>query len=139
MTKRVTIFLNGQQTNGKVCIVCVRWELSQEHNFQLFLSKVVLVPEEMDTLIKNASKKLSVQGDFKLFTQKGGEIDDIDLIRDDEILFLCLAGESFTNNNSAKPNNTHQEEIDMKRKRNNCKMYLYFHWCRLCTLEVVQY
>lgn len=123
MTKRVTIFLNGQQTNGKVCIISVRWELSQEHNFQMFFSKVVPVPEDMDTLIKNISKKLSVQGDFKLFTQKGGEIDEIDLIRDDEILIFA---KSFTSNDSAKPNNTHQE-IDMKRKRNNCKMYLYSH------------
>ncbi|KAJ6222969.1 hypothetical protein RDWZM_001514 [Blomia tropicalis] len=81
MIKRVTIFLNGQnEINGKV----------------------LHVPEQIEKLIDNASNKFNVNG-TKLFTAIGGEIDDTKLIRDDEILYLCVDGDTFRRKDS--PNN----------------------------------
>lgn len=60
------------------------------------------VPEQIEKLIDNASNKFNVNG-TKLFTAIGGEIDDTKLIRDDEILYLCVDGDTFRRKDS--PNN----------------------------------
>ncbi|KAF7989420.1 hypothetical protein HCN44_008094 [Aphidius gifuensis] len=69
--KRVILFENGTDVNGKV----------------------VMVTHCISELLGAASKKF----DFKakrIFTQHGGEIDDVKLIRDDDVLYVT-DGESF--------------------------------------------
>ncbi|KAL7291358.1 BTB/POZ domain-containing protein KCTD9 [Trichogramma pretiosum] len=69
--KRVILFLNGTDVNGKV----------------------FLVTHCIDELFKEASMKFNIKAK-RLFTPQGGEIDDINLIRDDDILYVS-SGEDF--------------------------------------------
>jgi len=69
--KRVVLFLNGSCVDGKV----------------------VLVTHSLEELLGTASKKFSVEAK-RLFTSQGGEIDDVKLIRDDDVLYVS-AGEPF--------------------------------------------
>lgn len=70
-TARVVVYRNGTNHDGKV----------------------FLVPPSFEELLKNISSKLGIEAK-RLFTSKGGEIDDTSLIRDEEILFVSC-GESF--------------------------------------------
>ncbi|XKL67909.1 hypothetical protein PGB90_003400 [Kerria lacca] len=60
--------------------------------------KVILAPDTMEDLLSTAGKIFKIKAK-KIFTIGGFEIDNIDLIRDDEILFIS-AGERFMKNNS---------------------------------------
>ncbi|XP_020294862.1 BTB/POZ domain-containing protein KCTD9 [Pseudomyrmex gracilis] len=71
MMKRVIIFVNGTDVNGKVFVVT----------------------HSLDELLTAASAKFETTAK-KLFTPQGGEIDDIKLIRDDDILYVS-SGEDF--------------------------------------------
>lgn len=76
MNKRITVFKNGTSANGQVILVPSSW---------LFLC------EEIG---KKLSDKISL-----LYNSHGGIIDDIDLIRDDDILYAS-SGEQFLKPNS---------------------------------------
>ena len=52
------------------------------------------MPDDIEALIEKASQKFQVNG-TALFTLQGGQIDDIDAIRDDETLLLTVDGETF--------------------------------------------
>ncbi|KAJ1525110.1 hypothetical protein ONE63_009952 [Megalurothrips usitatus] len=69
--KRVILFKNGTDTDGKV----------------------FLVTHSMEELLSAASQKFSMKAK-RLFTPQGGELDDLKLIRDDDVLYVS-AGESF--------------------------------------------
>ncbi|XP_063228598.1 BTB/POZ domain-containing protein KCTD9 [Bacillus rossius redtenbacheri] len=69
--KRVILFRNGTEVNGKV----------------------VLVTHSLDELLNSASSKFGIAAK-RLFTPQGGEIDDLKLIRDDDILYVA-EGEGF--------------------------------------------
>ncbi|RWS02694.1 BTB/POZ domain-containing protein KCTD9-like protein [Dinothrombium tinctorium] len=69
--RRVIIFRNGSAVDGKV----------------------VLVTNSLQELLRISSQKLQLKAKL-LFTPQGGEIDDIALIRDDDILYVS-EGEPF--------------------------------------------
>ncbi|XP_036894544.1 BTB/POZ domain-containing protein KCTD9 isoform X1 [Sturnira hondurensis] len=69
--RRVTLFLNGSPKNGKV----------------------VAVYGTLSDLLSVASSKLGIKA-TSVYNGKGGLIDDIALIRDDDVLFVC-EGEPF--------------------------------------------
>uniref|UniRef100_A0A0A9YV15 BTB/POZ domain-containing protein KCTD9 n=2 Tax=Lygus hesperus TaxID=30085 RepID=A0A0A9YV15_LYGHE len=69
--KRVIIFKNGTEVDGKV----------------------VLVTHSLDELLTTAGNKFGIVAK-RIFTEKGGEIDDLKLVRDDDILYVS-AGENF--------------------------------------------
>lgn len=71
--KRVVLFLNGSKEDGRVIAVTHSATLTD--------------------LLQNASAKLGVTA-AKLFTQHGGLIDDVHLIRDDDVLYVS-EGEPF--------------------------------------------
>lgn len=75
----------------------------------MFPLKVFAVPNDIETLIENASKKFDVKGK-KLYTVKGAEIDDTYLIRDDETLYLCISGEAFSSKDSQPINHCDEEK-----------------------------
>ncbi|XP_076069075.1 BTB/POZ domain-containing protein KCTD9-like [Oratosquilla oratoria] len=70
--KRVILFRNGSGVDGKV----------------------VLVTHSMEELLLTASHKLGIHA-TQLFTPRGGLVDDLKLIRDDDILYVSC-GEDFT-------------------------------------------
>ncbi|KAH0948976.1 hypothetical protein HN011_005349 [Eciton burchellii] len=63
--KRVIIFLNGTDVNGKVFVVT----------------------HSLDELLLAAGAKFEINAK-RIFTPQGGEVDDIKLIRDDDILYV---------------------------------------------------
>ncbi|XP_063460565.1 BTB/POZ domain-containing protein KCTD9-like [Pan paniscus] len=69
--RRVTLFLNSSPKNGKV----------------------VAVYGTLSDLLSVASSKLSIKA-TSVYNEKGGLTDDIALIRDDDVLFVC-EGEPF--------------------------------------------
>ncbi|XP_011300823.1 BTB/POZ domain-containing protein KCTD9 isoform X2 [Fopius arisanus] len=69
--KRVILFENGTTVNGKV----------------------FMVTHSVDELLKAASGKFAITAK-RIFTSQGGEIDDLKLIRDDDILYVS-SGEEF--------------------------------------------
>ncbi|XP_007431080.2 BTB/POZ domain-containing protein KCTD9-like [Python bivittatus] len=69
--KRVTLFVNGSPRNGKV----------------------VAVYGTLSDLLSVASNKLGIKA-TSVYNGRGGLIDDIALIRDDDVLFVC-EGEPF--------------------------------------------
>ncbi|XP_076623964.1 BTB/POZ domain-containing protein KCTD9 isoform X1 [Colletes latitarsis] len=69
--KRVILFLNGSDVNGKV----------------------FMVTHSLDELLTAASSKFEITAK-RIFTPQGGEIDDIKLIRDDDVLYVS-SGEDF--------------------------------------------
>ena len=87
--KRIVLFLNGSKEDGRVVAVT--------HSASL------------NDLLLSASSKLGVNA-TKLFTRHGGLIDDVHLIRDDDVLYVS-EGESFisfeekTQSNEAKQSN----------------------------------
>jgi hypothetical protein len=67
--------------------------------------KVFLVTHSIEELLTSSSLKFGIQSK-RLFTQDGGEIDDIKLIKDDDILYVS-DGQPFikidkNDNNSVK-------------------------------------
>ncbi|XP_017790518.1 PREDICTED: BTB/POZ domain-containing protein KCTD9 isoform X2 [Habropoda laboriosa] len=70
--KRVILFLNGSDVNGKV---------------------VFMVTYSINELLTAANSKFNITAK-RLFTPQGGEIDDIKLIRDDDVLYVSC-GEDF--------------------------------------------
>uniref|UniRef100_A0A2I3SEF0 BTB/POZ domain-containing protein KCTD9 n=1 Tax=Pan troglodytes TaxID=9598 RepID=A0A2I3SEF0_PANTR len=70
--RRVTLFLNGSPKNG---------------------NRVVAVYGTLSDLLSVASSKLGIKA-TSVYNGKGGLIDDIALIRDDDVLFVC-EGEPF--------------------------------------------
>ncbi|KAL0117193.1 hypothetical protein PUN28_010201 [Cardiocondyla obscurior] len=73
--KRVIIFVNGTDVNGKV----------------------FLVTHSLDELLTAAGAKFNITAK-RIFTSQGGEIDDIKLIRDDDVLYVSN-GEDFIHMN----------------------------------------
>ncbi|KAF6209131.1 hypothetical protein GE061_014875 [Apolygus lucorum] len=69
--KRVIIFKNGTEVDGKV----------------------ILVTHSLEELLTTAGNKFGIVAK-RIFTEKGGEIDDLKLVRDDDILYVS-SGESF--------------------------------------------
>ncbi|XP_069473696.1 BTB/POZ domain-containing protein KCTD9 isoform X2 [Ambystoma mexicanum] len=69
--RRVTLFLNGTSSNGKV----------------------VAVYGTLSDLLSIASSKLGIKA-ASIYNGRGGLIDDIALIRDDDVLYIC-EGEPF--------------------------------------------
>ncbi|KAF7395552.1 hypothetical protein HZH68_009602 [Vespula germanica] len=69
--KRVILFVNGTDVNGKV----------------------FMITHSLDELLFAASTKFEINAK-RIFTPQGGEIDDIKLIRDDDILYVS-SGEDF--------------------------------------------
>ncbi|KAI1289492.1 BTB/POZ domain-containing protein KCTD9 [Halotydeus destructor] len=70
---RVNVFRNGSRTCGKV----------------------IAVPDQLDELLRNATEKLTLtETASRIFTGKGSEIDDVKLIKDDEVLYISQ-GEDF--------------------------------------------
>ncbi|XP_064630375.1 BTB/POZ domain-containing protein KCTD9-like [Lineus longissimus] len=65
--KRVTLFLWGTRNNGK--IICVQDS------------------DSLEDVLANAGQKLGISA-ARIFTEKGGEVDDVALLRDDEVLFV---------------------------------------------------
>ncbi|KAK8758338.1 hypothetical protein V5799_004031 [Amblyomma americanum] len=61
--------------------------------------KVLLVPGAFDELLRAISAKFGIQAK-RLFTSKGGEIDDTSLIRDEDVLFVS-SGENFVDASSS--------------------------------------
>lgn len=79
--KRVTIFRNGSQFDGKV----------------------VALGETMDEFLKLAAVKLEITLAKRIFLSSGGEIDDLQLIRDNDVLYISV-GENFIGGTSACSN-----------------------------------
>ncbi|KAG7201032.1 hypothetical protein KM043_003383 [Ampulex compressa] len=73
--KRVILFLNGTDVNGKV----------------------FMVTHSLEDLLITASSKFNISAK-RLFTPQGGEIDDIKLIRDDDVLYVSK-GDDFVPKN----------------------------------------
>ncbi|XP_034939137.1 BTB/POZ domain-containing protein KCTD9 [Chelonus insularis] len=82
--KRVILFKNGTEVNGKV----------------------LMVTHSIEELLKAASTKFNITAK-RVFTPQGGEVDDIKLIRDDDILYVSC-GEEFI----AKDNNLMRKNDD---------------------------
>uniref|UniRef100_A0A8D9ANB5 BTB/POZ domain-containing protein KCTD9 n=1 Tax=Cacopsylla melanoneura TaxID=428564 RepID=A0A8D9ANB5_9HEMI len=78
--KRVVIFRNGTQVDGKV----------------------VMVTHSIDELLQTASTKFNITAS-KLFTPQGGEIDDVKLLNNDDVLYVSC-GENFIRNTEHKHN-----------------------------------
>ena len=66
------------------------------------------MPNDVKTLIEKASQKFGVNG-TALFTVHGGQIDDIETIRDDETLFLTVDDETFHISTCQTSSQTQQE------------------------------
>lgn len=100
--KRVVVFKNGSDVDGKV----------------------LLVTHSLEELLTSAGNKFSFTAK-RLFTQKGGEIDDIKLIRDDDILYVS-AGEGFIplGPTGGEPCAANQPEIVKAKAKNS-------HWVTL--------
>ncbi|XP_012226047.2 BTB/POZ domain-containing protein KCTD9 isoform X1 [Linepithema humile] len=79
--KRVIIFVNGTDVNGKVFVVT----------------------HSLDELLAAASAKFKIIA-RRIFTPQGGEIDDMKLIRDDDILYIS-SGEDFIHTNKIRSHN----------------------------------
>ncbi|KAG8179270.1 hypothetical protein JTE90_026734 [Oedothorax gibbosus] len=69
--QRITVFKNGSSNSGKL----------------------VELKDSLDVLVKLINEKLGVEGKI-LFTANGGEVDDIELIRDNDVLYISN-GEPF--------------------------------------------
>ena len=52
-----------------------------------------MVPEDFEDFVDNVSQKLGIPA-RKIYTQHGGIIDDVDLVRDDDVLYVST-GEPF--------------------------------------------
>lgn len=92
MPKRVTVFLNGQDVNGKAMLV----PETLERLLAAALAKLIIpkpVTEAVDNDVPQTTTADKVA--YRLFTAKGGEIDDLEVIRDDETLYLVAEGEPF--------------------------------------------
>ncbi|XP_017887154.1 BTB/POZ domain-containing protein KCTD9 isoform X1 [Ceratina calcarata] len=70
--QRVTLFVNGTNVSN---------------------GKVFMVPKSIDELLTAASSKFNITAK-RLFNAQGGEIDDINLVRDDDVLYVSC-GEDF--------------------------------------------
>uniref|UniRef100_A0A224XPG6 Putative afh1-interacting protein fip2 n=2 Tax=Triatominae TaxID=70999 RepID=A0A224XPG6_9HEMI len=97
--KRVVLFRNGTNVDGKI----------------------VLVTHSLDELLTAAGNKFNITAK-RLFTEKGGEIDDIKLIRDDDILYVSSGEHYIAQNFSAGQSNTSsmappskQEIVEVRR------------------------
>lgn len=65
-------------------------------NTKVLYLQVCAVPNTLEQLVQNALKKFEATSCVgRLYTISGGEIDDIELIRDDEMLVVCIDGQSF--------------------------------------------
>lgn len=69
--KRVTVFVNGNRVGGKV----------------------IYVPKKWTEFLKVAGRKLGINA-TRVFNEEGGELDELDLISNKDILFLS-AGDGF--------------------------------------------
>ncbi|XP_046591975.1 BTB/POZ domain-containing protein KCTD9 isoform X1 [Neodiprion lecontei] len=91
--KRVVLFINGTDVNGKV----------------------FMVTHSIDELLCAASLKFEISAK-RLFTPHGGEIDDLKLIRDDDVLYVS-SGEDFitkkSNKERSSSNNTSSEWLTL--------------------------
>ncbi len=74
----------------------------------------------LSDLLKLAGNKLSFTAK-KIYLQDGGEIEDIDVIRDNDVLYIS-AGEPFFK--TANSNSKKRAQLDRKRER---WRYLYIH------------
>ncbi|XP_015429583.1 PREDICTED: BTB/POZ domain-containing protein KCTD9 isoform X1 [Dufourea novaeangliae] len=88
--KRVILFVNGTDVNGKV----------------------FMVTHSLDELLTAASSKFNINAK-RVFTPQGGEIDDIKLIRDDDVLYVST-GEDFIS----------KEKINIKSQLNRSSEWI---------------
>ena len=63
--------------------------------------RIFIVPDTLSKLLTQIGRKLAVDVE-KLYTADGGLIDDIDLIRDGDIVYAFLGFEIFSKNNSTE-------------------------------------
>lgn len=75
--KRIVIYKNGSSVDGKA----------------------IQLPDSLDTLLTEAGKKLGIEAKL-LFTVQGGEIDDVNLVKDDDILYVS-SGEPYIDVNQS--------------------------------------
>lgn len=88
----------------------------------------MLVPETLERLLEQAIAKLNLtceapsqKESYRLFTANGGEIDDIELVRDDETLYLVASGVRFTGGMSTKVGPTDLPSCDSVRSKKDRK------------------
>ncbi|XP_075586155.1 uncharacterized protein LOC124489965 [Dermatophagoides farinae] len=148
--KRVTIYIDTRPHNNID-------QLQKCHSHPY--GKVFAMPNDIDTLIADINKKFrknlkndtikfvessndkqqqQQQQQLRLFTCTNGEIDDINLIRDDEILFACFVnndtGDIMTakclcmihdenNSNGDNNNNNNNKIIDNKQQQKQSDNY----------------
>ncbi|KAI4482605.1 PREDICTED: BTB/POZ domain-containing protein KCTD9 isoform X1 [Polistes canadensis] len=86
--KRVILFVNGTDVNGKV----------------------FMVTHSVEELLSAASTKFEISAK-RIFTPQGGEIDDIKLIRDDDILYVS-SGEDFIYKNKVANDDQMNEDSE---------------------------
>ncbi|CAD6227283.1 GSCOCG00006071001-RA-CDS [Cotesia congregata] len=80
--KRVILFKNGTDVNGKV----------------------FMVTHSVDEILKAASKKFNITAS-RIFTPQGGEVDDVKLIRDDDVLYVSCGEEFISKDNNSVSRN----------------------------------
>ncbi|KAK6632834.1 hypothetical protein RUM43_012573 [Polyplax serrata] len=101
--RRVVLFRNGSQVDGKV----------------------VLVTNSLEELLKAASLKFKIEAK-KLFTPQGGEVDDIKLLRDDDVLYVVQENEEFIrveqNKCNYAPNVVLRDPSECDGNCTNCKL-----------------
>ncbi|XP_015187173.1 PREDICTED: BTB/POZ domain-containing protein KCTD9 isoform X1 [Polistes dominula] len=86
--KRVILFVNGTDVNGKV----------------------FMITHSLEELLSAASTKFEISAK-RIFTPQGGEIDDIKLIRDDDILYVS-SGEDFIYKNKVTNDDQMNEDSE---------------------------
>lgn len=113
-------------------------------------NKVFALPNNIDTLLTNIEEKFQSKtkenSSLKLFTKNFGEIDDIDLIRDDEILYACYVnnqtGDIMTakclcmipmenNDNKSNKPSICNDNSDYKSTKTTMKTKLNDEWIKL--------
>ncbi|KAG1678694.1 BTB/POZ domain-containing protein KCTD9 [Nymphon striatum] len=87
--KRVVVFRNGSNEDGKV----------------------ILLKQSVQDLLTLASTKLGINA-RKLYTKQGGEVDDTEVIRDDEMLYVS-AGEPFAVPEEKFPSFKHSKNMEL--------------------------
>ncbi|KAF7495523.1 BTB/POZ domain-containing protein KCTD9 [Sarcoptes scabiei] len=128
--KRVTIFLNHSDSNNSSC----------------YEGKVFAIPDTIEKLLSNVRKKFQLKEKLlnddddddvlRLFTKTGAQIDDVDLIRDDEVLHACWKRSQpniFRNSNRLIQQNNDSLQITQSCLPNllNEKMKTCEEWIKL--------
>lgn len=95
--KRVNLFLNGADSEGKA----------------------VMIQDSFEELLSSASEKFGLHV-TRIFTSEGGEIDAIDLIRNDDILYVTT-GEPFMKPKKIIPGCSN--DVSMFKKKTRAEIF----------------